>query len=192
MRPPGMAPPPDLPAPGAWIPGVAARAAFVAAGVLLTLVDFGPGAWLVIGALIGLAAASFPQSLLGWGMILFLAAGRLAHHPALTWQFLVLLAGVHLLHILATLTLELPRHGWIQPAVLAAPLRRFLAIQIPTQLLAVVALLLLAPRHDGHRPLTAAGFTVVGVVALAGLALLLFRRPSEDARSPSSVRGQAE
>jgi hypothetical protein len=67
--------------------------------------------------------------------------------------------------------------------VFVAPLRRFLIVQVPTQLLAVVALLLLAPSPDGHRPLTVAGFAVIGAAALAGLALLL-TGPRVDERPP--------
>jgi hypothetical protein len=79
------------------------------------------------------------------------------------------------------LTLELPRRSWLQPGVFLAPLRRFVAIQVPVQALAVVALLALAPSPSGHRPLHAGAFAVVGAVALAGLALVLLRaRPSED------------
>jgi hypothetical protein len=170
---PGLAPPPDLLHTGARIPGIALRAVFVVAGVLLCLVDYGTSGWLAVGIMLSLAAAWYPQHLLGWALILFLAAGQLARHASLSWRLLVLLAGLHLLHVLATLTLELPWRSWVQPAVLMVPLRRFLVIQIPTQLLAVVALLLLAPSADGHRPLTVAGFAVVGAVALAGLALLL-------------------
>lgn len=173
MRLPGVAPSPDLSNVGARVPAIAVRALIVIAGVLLSLVGYGPTGWLVVGIVLSIAAACSPQHLFGWVLILFLAAGRLAHRPGLGWQFLVLLAGLHLLHVLAMLALELPWRSWVQTAVFVAPLRRFLVIQVPTQLLAVLALLLLAPSSNGHRPLTVAGFAVVGAMALAGLALLL-------------------
>jgi hypothetical protein len=75
--------------------------------------------------------------------------------------------------VLAVLALGLPWRSWVQPAVFLAPLRRFVAIQVPTQLLAVVALLLLAPSKDGHRPVTVGEFAVIGALAIVGLALLL-------------------
>lgn len=168
-----LAPPSDLPAAGARIPGVAIRVALVLAGVLLTLVDYGASGWLAVGILISIGAALAPQHMLGWLLIVFLGLGELGHHAQLSWRLLVLLAGLHLLYVLSMLTLELPWRSWIQPAVFLAPLRRFVAIQIPSQLLAVVALLLLAPSHSGHRPLTAAVFGVIGALALVGLALLL-------------------
>ena len=184
-----MTAPTDLPAAGARIPALAVRAVFAIAGVLLSLVDYGLTGWLAVGIVLSVAAALSPRHLLGWVLILFLAAGRLAHHASLSWQFLVLLAGLHLLHVLAMLALELPWRSWVQPTVFVAPLRRFLVIQVPTQLLAVLALLLLAPSPDGHRPLTVAGFAVVGAVALAGLALLLTGPRLDEARPPPAVDG---
>ncbi len=187
MKLPGVVRPPDLPLAGARIPAVVVRAAFTITGVLLSLVGYGLTGWLAVGVVLSVAAASSPQYLLGWVLILFLAAGRLAHHPGLSWQFLVMLLGLHLLHVLAMLALELPWRSWVQPRVFVAPLRRFLVIQVPTQLLAVLALLLLAPSADGHRPLTVAGFAVVGAVALAGLALLLTGPRLDERRAPSKV-----
>jgi hypothetical protein len=168
-------PPTDMPAAGARIPGVAVRAAFAITGALLALVDYGPNGWLAFAIVLSVAAAVAPETLIGWLVILFLMAGQLARHADLTWRFLVLLAGLHLLHVLASLALELPWRSWIQPAVFVPPLRRFVLIQIPTQLLAVCALLLLAPNHDGHRPLTVAAFAVVGAAALGGLTLVFVR-----------------
>ena len=173
MKLPGVVPPPDLPAAGARMPGVAVRAMFLITGGLLSLVEHGLTGWLGVGIALSVAAAWSPRQLLGWALILFLAIGQLAQHPGLSWRFLVLLAGLHLLHVLGTLALELPWRSWIQPTVFVAPLRRFVVIQVPAQLLAVVALLLLAPGHDGHRPLTVTGFAVVGAIALAGVCLLL-------------------
>jgi hypothetical protein len=158
---------------GAGAPGISVRAVLAVVGVLLSLVDYGPTGWLAVGAVLSLAAACAPEYLIGWVLVLFLAAGRLAHQPTLNWQFLVMLFGLHLLHVLTMLALEVPWRSWLQPRVFVAPLRRFLVVQVPTQLLAVVALLLLAPSQDGHRPLTVAGSAVVGAAALAGLALLL-------------------
>jgi hypothetical protein len=171
---------PDLPAADARIPGVVVRVLLALVGVLVSLVAYGPGGWGVVGILLSLSAAWAPQNLIAWVLIVFLALGELGHHAALTWQLLVLLAGLHLLHVLGMLALELPWRSWIQPAVFVRPLLRFVEIQIPAQLLAVVALLLLAPNAHGHRPVTVVEFTVIGAGALAGLALLLLRtRPAE-------------
>jgi hypothetical protein len=182
-----MQPPADLPEVGARIPALAVRALFAVAGVLLTLVDYGLTGWLAVGIVLSFAAAWVPQQLLGWGLILFLAAGRLAQHSSLSWQFLVLLAGLHLLHVLGMLALELPWRSWVQPVVFVAPLRRFLMIQVPTQLLAVLTLSLLAPGTHGHRPVTIAAFAVVGAVALAGLAVLLVGPRLDEGQTPPTA-----
>jgi hypothetical protein len=189
MKLPGPRAPTDLPAAGARVPALTVRAVFVIAGLLLSLVDYGFTGWLVVGIVLSVAAASSPRTLLAWVLILYLAAGRLAHHASLSWKFLVVLAGVHLLHVLGMLALELPWRSWVQPQLFVAILRRFLVIQVPTQLLAILALLLLAPSPDGHRPLTIAGFGVVGALALAGLALLIAGPRLEEARPPPAADG---
>jgi hypothetical protein len=175
-----LVPPPDLPAAGARVPGVAVRLVLAGAGVLLTLVVYGSSGWLAVGIIFSLLAAWAPEYLLAWVLIVFLALGQLSRPAALSWQLLVLLAGVHLLHVLATLALGLPWRSWIAPSVFTRPLLRFFAIQIPAQLLAVVTLVLLAPNAHGHRPLAVAEFTVVGAAALAGLTVMLLSRRADD------------
>ena len=108
-----LVPPPDLPAAGARVPGVAVRLVLAGAGVLLTLVVYGSSGWLAVGIIFSLLAAWAPEYLLAWVLIVFLALGQLSRPAALSWQLLVLLAGVHLLHVLATLALGLPWRSWI-------------------------------------------------------------------------------
>jgi hypothetical protein len=175
---------PDLEA-GARVPGPAIRVFLGVLGVLLTLVAYGSSGWLGVGIMLSVIAAVAPEYLCAWLLILFLAVGELAHHAGFRWQLLVLLAGVQLLHILGMLALELPWRSWIQPGVFARPLRLFVAVQVPSQALAVAALLLLAPNSHGHRPLTLAAFALIGAAALAGLALLLLR--SEHPRPDSQI-----
>ncbi len=150
---------------------MAIRALFALVGALMSLDVYGVNGWLVVGAVFAMAAAIAPQFLLGWGLIVFLAIGQLSHHAALSWRFLVLLAGLHLLHLIGMWTLELPWRARVQIAVFAHGLTRFLAIQVPIQLLAVLILSLLAPNASGHRPLTIAACAVVGAAALAFLAV---------------------
>jgi hypothetical protein len=170
-----VTPPSDFPGVRARVPALAVRVTLVVVALALSVVDYGLNGWLAIAICLAVGAAWAPEYLLGWALILFLALGRLGHHAALTWQFLVLLAGVHVLHVLAMLTLGMPPLSWVQPRALVAPLIRFVSIQVPTQALAVVALLLLAPNASGHRPLTIGPLAVIGTVALAGLAVLLLK-----------------
>lgn len=173
MKLPSLKAPTELPGVGVLVPALAIRVALVIAGVLLSLVDYGFNGWLALGIVLSVAAAVIPQALLAWVLVLYLAAGRFSHHASVSWQFLVVLAGVHLLCLLGMLTLELPWRSWVQPRVFLASLKRFLVIQIPTQLVAVLALWLLAPAADGHRPVTISEFGVVGALALAALAVVL-------------------
>jgi hypothetical protein len=166
--------PEDLPAPDAIVPGVMLPLALAIVGTLLSCVVYAQVGWIVVGILFSVIAAIVPDYLLGWGLILFLAIGELSRPGTLRWQLFVLLAGVHLLHVLSLLAHELPWRTWMQPAVLRRPVLRFIAIQIPSQLVALVALELLAPDRHGHRPVSVAEFGVLGAVALGGLALLLF------------------
>jgi hypothetical protein len=158
---------------GGQLPVLAARAAFAFIGAALTVIDYAPSGWWAVGFALSVAAPLLPRYLLGWLLIAYLAAGRLAYHPALSWRFLVVLAGVHLLHVLAMMNLQLPRRGTVQASVFLAPLRRFVAIQVPAQLCAVMALAVLAPTRSGHRPLTISVVAAAGAAALIGVAVLV-------------------
>lgn len=173
-----LRPPADLPAADARVPAVCVRVAAALLGILLTLDVYGTSGWLGVGVVFSVAAAWAPEYLLSWPVIVFLALGQLSRPAGLSWQLLVLIAGVHLLHVCAMLTLALPWRSWMQLRAFRAPLLRFIAIQLPVQVLAVVLLPLLAPNARGHRPLTAGVFAVVGGAALAGLAALLLTRRS--------------
>jgi hypothetical protein len=179
----------DLPDVNGLIPSPAIRAVFMIVGVLLSFVVYRTSGWLEVGIVFAVAAVLFPQYLLGWGLILYLAIGELAHRAELSWRFLVLLAGLHLLHVLAMWVLELPWRSKVQIAMFVPGLLRYLAIQVPVQVLAVLALLLLAPNANGHRPLTIAGCAVIGAAALIGLAVRLTRPLREDNQSPSREGG---
>jgi hypothetical protein len=180
MSRPEFTAPSDRPVAGARIPGLTVRVALASVGILLTLLVYWGSGWVTVGVIFSLLAAWAPEYLLSWMVIVFLGLGELARPAGLTWQLLVLIAGVHLLHLLGMLALALPWRSWLQPRLFARPLRRFVAIQIPVQLLAVATLLLLAPNAHGRRPLTAGAVTILGAVALAALALLLLPRRVDD------------
>lgn len=163
------------PAANAVIPGYTPVIALMLLGTLLSVLDFDPLGWVIAGAALSVVAAWYTRYPLRWLLILFLAAGQLAHPTNLDVRFLVLLAGLHLLYVLSTLAPAPPWSSWVQPAAFLPALRRYVTIQLPCQLVAVVALLLLAPAHGGHRPLTVAAFAVIGAGASAGLGVLLFR-----------------
>ena len=183
MNLPPLIPAAELPSARAHVPGLTVRLVLAAVGTLLALLVLGTGGWAVVGVALALGAAAIPGYLLAWVLILMLAVGELHHSASLRWQLLVLIAGLHLLHVLAILTLELPWRSWVQPAVFRGPLLRLAAIQLPVQGVAVLALALLAPGHGGTRPLTAAVLAPIGAVALVWLALVLLG-PHDDAHAP--------
>ncbi|MDA8291379.1 MAG: hypothetical protein M0Z33_06850 [Actinomycetota bacterium] len=176
----GLLAPVDRPAPRARVPAGAIRVALVAVGMGLSLVVERSPALLVVSCALALAAALAPRYLWSWALVVVLALGELVHRAQLSWQFLVLLAGVHVLHALGLLAAEMPARSWFDPRVLVAPLVRVVAIQVPAQALAAGALLLLAPGAHGHRPVTVAAFAVIGVVALAGMMLVLLPRSARE------------
>ncbi|WP_143517557.1 hypothetical protein [Pseudonocardia sp. MH-G8] len=162
-----------LPAMGPWFPVAVVRVALGVVGVLLCLERLAPGFWLVVGlGLLG-AAVAVPAWATAWVLLLLLAGTQLLEQPsAQDGRFFLLLAGLHLLHVLAAQAIALPRRGRAQAAVLGRPLLRFVAVQIPVQAAAFAALALLAPGPDGARVvLPAAG--IAGGVALVAVTVLL-------------------
>lgn len=163
-----------LPEIGARVPGVVTRVAVGVVGALLCLDRFPPGFFLVIGLVLTAIAVVRPRTLAAWALLLVLAASQLLRDPSpLDVRFFVLLAGMHLLHLLAAQTLALPWRGWVQVAAFRRPLLRFLVIQIPVQVVAFLALLLLAPRPDGSAAVVVPVAGIVGAAALVVLTLLL-------------------
>jgi hypothetical protein len=163
-----------LPPVGRRVPGFVPRAALAVVGAPLCFVCYQQAFWIAVGLVLAGLAVVFPQRFAAWALILLLGASRLPHESSpLKWQFFVLLAGLHLLHLLAAQAFDFPWRGWVQLAVFRRPLLRFLSIQIPVQALAVVALVALAPRSNGSRHVTLAAFGIVGAVSLVMVTLAL-------------------
>lgn len=173
MNGPGLVTLRGLPQLGPRMPAVALPAIIGVLSLGLSVVSYGAAAGIPIGILLAVASPWAPYRLGPWGAILVIGLGQFTREPSLHWQSFVLLAGLHLLHVLGSLTAGIPWRSWVQLTVLRLPLLRFVAIQIPTQLLAGLTLAVLAPNSHGHRPVSWAGFGLIGAVALAGLALLL-------------------
>lgn len=160
-----------LPEIGARIPAVVPRIVLALVGTLLCLDRFAPGFWLVVGLVLTALAVVVPQRLSAWALMLVFGINQALRDPSLDWHFFALLAGVHLVHVLAAQVLVLPTRGWLQLAVFRRPLLRYLAIQVPAQGLAVLVLALQsAGDAAGIAP---AAFAIVGAVALVALTVLL-------------------
>jgi len=158
-----------VPDAGIVVPSIALRLAFVAIALLLAVVQFaGFPAGLVAAALLAVAAAVWPRTMLGWAVLMLLGASMLWHEQRVDWRLFVLIAGVHALHVLASQLLWLRWRGGIQASALGRPFLRFVLIQAPTQL---AALVVLAVAPAGRAP----WFAILGAAALVTLALVLAR-----------------
>lgn len=127
--------------------------------------------WMVAGLLISVANLLAPIQVGAWWVLLLLALGQLWRVPsAFDPTFHLLLAGVHLLHVLGSIGRWLPWRGRMELAALAAPLARFAAIQVIAQVVAVFALY----PSSGDRS-TVPGLSIASAVMLAILALIFVR-----------------
>ena len=162
-----------MPRIGVSMPGWIVRTVFAVVGCGLTVVCYQPPLWIVGAGLTGWAVVA-PRRLVAWLLLPFLAASQLTRHPApLNWRFMMLLAGLHLLHVLAAQIRQLPWRITVQLAAFTQPLVRFVAIQVPVQLVAIAVLALLAPESTSSRRLLVTGFGIAGSGALLVTALLL-------------------
>jgi hypothetical protein len=90
--------------------------------------------------------------------------------------FYVLLASVHLLHVLGSYLRLFPRHARLQMAALVGPLRRYVLVQAVVQPLAVGVLSAFAGGARGARGAGGVpGLSIAAAAALAVVAALLAR-----------------
>ncbi|HEY5224089.1 MAG TPA: hypothetical protein VIJ18_13710 [Microbacteriaceae bacterium] len=158
---------------GERVPGWALRVAVVAVGVALCVSQLPLGLWFGFGLALALLAGFFPRVPAAWGLIIVLGAGLLWRQPSpLDLHFYLLLAGVHLLHVLASFALAVPVRACLQLRALGAPLRRYLLIQVPVQLGAGIALFVFSPRI-GHAAGVIPAAAAVAAVALVVLTVIL-------------------
>lgn len=170
--------PPRLPLPaiGARVPAGAVRAGLAALGLGLCLTVLPEGFLRLLGLGLVVAAVINPAWLTSWALLLLLAARRLAEpFTGLDAELLVLIAGLHALHVLGALSLVLPVRGWLQLRILRRPLLGYLTIQAVVQPFAVALLLVLSP--DGVATATWPVAALVGALALLGTVLVLRLRP---------------
>jgi hypothetical protein len=154
---------------GPWVPALTIRAAFVLLSIDLSTTLFSYGLWITLGIMLTAIAVGAPRLLAPWVLILFYGGSLLWRAPSATdWRFFVLLAGLHLMHVLASQMLVLPWRSRVQLRVAGAVLLRFAIIQVPCQVVSWAALTLFAPRG-----LVSISFPVVGVIGIAGLLTLV-------------------
>ncbi|MDR6613434.1 hypothetical protein [Leifsonia sp. 1010] len=158
------------------VPAWSVRVLFAAIALVLVLVGVPEGPWTGIAALLVGVSVWRPRWLTAWVLIGVLLLSSLVEPGTLTPRVLGLIAGAHALHLLGGWMLALPAAARLQPAVLLPSLRRFVLIQVPAQLAAVVLFVVRGAGTASSVPVLAA-VSGIALAALVGLLLpVLLRR----------------
>lgn len=168
-------PRPSTPAIGLWIPSAVLHLGFFALAAGLCFLMLPAPLWLAAG--IGLAAAAtlVPSIVPAWWFLLALSLSQFWREPSATdITFYLLLAGVHLLHLISGLTRLVSWGGRIQLAALVRPFQRFLVVQAAAQTVAVGALFALS-----SAPGVVPGLSILAALVLGALILVFSRRLRE-------------
>ena len=161
----------SVPAIGPWVPTAATHLAFLAVAAGLCLLALNGPLWIFIGLLLAFAGTFLPNLVPRWWVIIVLGLSQLSREPSGTdLVFYLLLAGLHLLHVLGNLAQHMPWHGRMQIVALVRPLQRFVIVQTVVQGVAVGALLAFA----GSRG-TVPGLSIVAAAVLSVVAAVLVR-----------------
>lgn len=161
-------PVPDI---GASVPAAALHVVFLAVATVLCALVLASPFWIAVGLSLAIAAILLPKLVPAWWLLLLLALSQLWREPRVTdVAFYLLLAGVHLLHLLDGLARLLPWDGRVQVVAIRRPLRRFVLMQAVVQAVAVGALF--AARGG---PGTVPGLSILAALVLGLLAVVLVR-----------------
>jgi hypothetical protein len=173
------------PSSGPSVPTATLRLAFLAVAAGLCMLVLDSHFWLGIGLLVAIAATLVPQVVSPVWLLLMLGLSQLWRAPSTSdVVFYLLLAGVHLLHVLSSLARLLPWRGRIQVVALVRPLKRFVLVQAVSQIVAAGALFTFAGARGAATGLSILAAALLGVVA-AVLALGV-RRAEARGYSPES------
>lgn len=154
---------PDI---GPSVPTAALHLLFLVMGIGLCLLVLESPLWLAIGLLLAIAGTLVPNLVPTWWLMLLLGLGQLGRGPSVTdVAYYVLLAGVHLLHVLGSVTRLLPWDGRVQLVALTPSLRRFVFVQAVAQPVAVGALFVFGGESGTVTWLPIVAAAMLGVVA---------------------------
>lgn len=153
---------PDI---GPSVPTATLHLLFFVVGAGLCLLALESPLWLAIGLFIAIAGMLVPHLMPTWWLILLLGLSPLGREPSVSdVVFYLLLAGVHLLHVLGSLTRLLPWDGRMQVVALAPSLRRFVFVQAVVQPMAVAALFAFGGKSGTVPWLSILAAAVLGIV----------------------------
>ena len=122
---------------GGWVPAwaLSAGAAAIAAGGIAVLHPSLP--WVVAVVVLAAVGSVFPRSMASWLPLLFIALALLAE-DASPWRTALALFATHVVHACASLTSVMRANTRIALAALRPTTRRFAALQLSAQLVALV------------------------------------------------------
>jgi hypothetical protein len=161
----------SVPTIGLWVPTAAIHVLFFVVSVGLCILVLPAPLWLSIGLSLAVAGALAPNTVPTWWLLLLLGVSQLSRDPSATdTVYYLLLAGLHLLHVVGSFARVVPWSGRMQIAGVVRPLQRFVLVQAVVQPFAFVALLLFGEIR-GSIP----GLSIVAAVTLATVAAVLFR-----------------
>jgi hypothetical protein len=141
----------------------------VAAGLCLLVLT---PSLLPVGLLLSAAVTLLPDWVPAWSLLLLLALTQFWREPSPTdLTFYLLLAGVHLLHLLGGVSRLLPWTGRMQVGALVRPIQRFVMVQAVAQGAAACALLAFSGGGGSAR-----GLSIFAAGVLATVTVLLARR----------------
>jgi hypothetical protein len=172
-----------LPRIGPRAPGWTIRLAVIVVGLGLCFTQLPPGFWFGLGVLLTLLAAVFPRIPWAWALLILCGACVFLHPVGpppgslIEWRIAALIAGAHLIHLLASYAAVFPVRGWVALSAFRGSAVRYLIIQLPVQIAAAVVLFVIARVTLPPVPVAGAiaAIALVGV-ALAVLAALLLER----------------
>ncbi len=156
---------------GPSVPTATLHLAFFAVAAGLCVLVLESPMWLAIGLLLAVVGTLVPDRVPAWWLLLLLGLSQLWREPSVAdIVYYLILAGVHLLHVLGSLARLLPWDGRMQVDTLVRPFRRFVLVQAVAQPAAVGALLAF-----GSAPGTVPGLSILAAAVL-GLVTAVFAR----------------
>lgn len=161
----------SVPEIGRWVHTAMLHIVFLVVAVGLCSLVLPSPLWMAIGLLLAVAGTLAPNVVPTWWLLLLLGLAQVWREPSATdVVFYLLLAGVHLLHMLGSLLRTLPWNGRMQLVSFIRPLTRLVLVQAGMQVVAVGALFVFA---DG--PGTVQGLSILAALLLGVMAAVLVR-----------------
>lgn len=158
---------------GSVVPGFAPRLAVALLGTTASIVLV-PAPFGYLGAGLAIVGALFPATLGAWGCALVVALAQLARHTdAADWHPYAVLGIVHLLLVLAALSIVVEPAGVLQVRALARPMVRWVLVQVPAQCVLIVTLMLGPARPVLPLP---GAFAAAGAICAVVIVVLVIRR----------------